>query len=243
MSARDKDFLQTSKVTVADVASALKRSRQAVYRGVSGDADYLKPGDFTLVLGSLSDRPALRTQAKEAICQVYPDIADAVMRAFDASDEAAFDPERPAQYWFICGDLLGLTTQSTRCADQLDALCELSSSQVKIFVNEHDLRYAKKYEGQYSKNYCRAFQCDHDLSWVPTTLLRIDENSRRIDVFGVTDSGFAPFSQGEAARLRLAIIRNFVDPAESSAANNPVLNNTTATSKSAARQLATSDAA
>ncbi len=204
MSSRDQELVRSLGIPVAQVAVALERSRQTVNRGLAQERDYLRAIDLSKVLHTWrSSNASLYTLARSKICEIYPEIAEAVLDAASHGGSTAFSVDVPGEYWLISGDLVGFKTNLPACSKQLEKLFRLDTAQVKLFVTERDRIAAQRLARTFSDTGTRAIVCKSvDLQLVPTTLLRID-HSDNMDLFGVSDIGFLALSRQEASRLRL----------------------------------------
>jgi len=204
MSERDQKLVQALGIPVAQLATALDKSRQTVTRGIRAEAPYLKPTDLARALETWRTSDAgLYTIAKARICEIYPEVADSILEAARAGGSVTFSTDVPGEYWLLAGDFVGFRNDLPTCAKQVEMLCSLPTAQVKLFVNERDERAASRLAGKFGRNTTLVIPCRTvDLSMVPTTLLRIDHDDN-LDLFGVSDSGFVPLSRHEASRLRL----------------------------------------
>jgi hypothetical protein len=203
VSDRDQALVRALGINEADVARAMDKSKQAVNRGVRSPSHYFKVHDLAKALDFWrASNNELYARARQSICDLFPELADTVLAAANATSPAAFRAEVPGEYWLVSGSFSGFRTNLPRCAAELETLCASPDNQVKLFVNDRDVRSAqllsKKFGGP---RRVQIITCtDVDLRLVPTTLLRIDLDGK-LDLFGVADVGFIPLSQREAARM------------------------------------------
>ncbi len=214
MSARDQNLVAALGVSVAQVADAVGRSRQAVNRGIQKGSNYFGAADLAHALTTWRESDAqLFSVAKAKVCELYPDIKDAVLQALDEGLSTSFSVVAPGEYWFVTGDLMGFKTDLPSCAAQLESLCALPAAQVKIFIGQDDEKAALRMEAKYRANNTQTVLCKSvNLKFAPSTLLRIDPDNN-LDVYGASDAGFTPLSSQEASRLRIAI-QNLLPPEE-----------------------------
>lgn len=187
------------------MAAAMRRSRQAVNRGVQGEADYFKLPVLARALESwrLTDRE-LYAVARNKICELYPEAADAILAAVEQGDSApTFSTDSEGEYWLVCGDFSGFRSGWPDCSRQIEEICGHENSHLKLFINKRDItsanRFAKKH-GNVDVVLCTSL----DLNLGTTVLLCTDKNDA-ISLFGVSDAGFVGLSGQEARRLRSAI--------------------------------------
>lgn len=205
MGDRDQALVRSLGVSVAQVAGALDRSRQTVNRGIRSDNEYLKPNDLLKALEAWRRADAgLYAVAKTKICEIYPEIADAILEAAGLGGTIAFSTTVPGEYWLVCGDFVGFRSHLSVCAKQLESLCSLDTAQVKLFVNLRDKVAAQRFVVRFQGEKPQLITCKAGLDLLPTTLLRMDQEGN-IDLFGVSDAGFIPLSRHEATRLRVVI--------------------------------------
>jgi hypothetical protein len=205
MGDRDQTLVQSLGIRVAELASALDKSRQTVNRGIRGHNNYLRPADLIRALEVWrSSNTGLYAVAKSKICELYPEVADSILELTRSSGSVEFSTGLPGEYWMICGDFVGFRNTLPSCAKQIEHLCALKTAQVKIFVNERDYFAAERLASKFQHHDAQAIRCRFDLRFFPTTLLRMDYDDT-IDLFGVSDAGFTPLSRKEATRLRVMI--------------------------------------
>jgi hypothetical protein len=202
----DRQLVSALGIPVARVAGALNKSRQTVTRGLHSDGDYFKPSDLAAALTHWRTSDAgLYALAKAKICELYPqEVADAVIRALEAAEPTQFTPDIPGEYWLICGDFFSFRTSSPMCARQLEAVCGLDETQVKVFINKRDMANAQRWCARHGDHHVHLIVTPVDLLMMPSTLLRIDHDDN-IDLFGVSDRGFVGLARHEAARMRVVV--------------------------------------
>jgi hypothetical protein len=216
LSERDKQLVETLGISVRQMAITLKKSRQTVNRGVHAEADYFKLPDLAKALDTwrTSDQ-SLYAVAKNKICEIYPEITEAVLSAVENNETTpAFSVDLPAEYWLVCGDFIGFRNSLTVCWKQIEEICQHSDAQLKLFVNKRDLASAQRFALKYRDSGLQVVPCINvDLQLVPTSLLRMDDNDV-IALFGVSDNGFIALSRQEASRLRLVIQNTLLPSAD-----------------------------
>jgi hypothetical protein len=207
MGHRDQLLVERLRIPVARIAGALKKSRQTVNRGIHRpDRDYLGPSELIKALAVWRDTdPGLYSVAKAGICEIYPEIKEAILEATASANAMMFSAEAPGEYWFVSGDFVGFKNNETACARQLELLCQNSEAQVKIFVNERDRVPAQRYASKFKRNGAEALQCTLDLRPFLNFLLHMDHDATTANLFGVTAAGFTPLSRQEATRIRSAV--------------------------------------
>lgn len=209
MSGRDQELVQSLGVSVSVVASALNKSRQTVNRGIRAAGDYFKPRDLiqALEFWGKSDS-ALYSVARTKICEMYPEVAEAIAASADTGP-SPFSTEVPGEYWFVTGDFPNFRTNLPVCSDQLEALSGRPDVQIKLIVNKRDFSVAHRFAARFEKSVEPVLCKNINFQFVPSTLLRIDHLDK-MDLFGVSDTGFTPLSRQEAARLRAEIEQTFL---------------------------------
>lgn len=220
MSNRDQNLVKALGIPVAQIAEAMNKSRQTVTRGVQlskPNDDYFKPADLTTALSHWrANNAPLYALAKTKVCELYGDVASAIISAVESSSRPAFSIVLPGEYWLLCGDYAAFRSDLSVCAEQIAALASADDTQIVMFYGERDrrsaLRWATNLVGEHGKEKVRPILCqDADLLVMPTSLLRIDDDDN-IDLFGATDVGFVPLSNHEASRLRTVIRAKFLVP-------------------------------
>jgi hypothetical protein len=204
MSKRDRGLVRELGISVAQLAAALDRSRQAVNRGIAQSKDYLKPADLVTALGYWrKSNVELYRLASDRIREIYPEIAKAVVASMGGAEAIPFSPDVPGQYWLVTGDYVGFRNDLPRCAAQFEELCGQKHAEVTVFVNRRDEVPARRLEARFAKR-VHVMVCETDLRLMPSTLLRMDEQDG-IDMFGASEGGFISLAHSEAARLRIAV--------------------------------------
>lgn len=219
MAHRDQQLVSALGIPLARVARAMDKSRQTVNRGVRSASDYFKPADFVRALGFWrSTNPKLFALAKEKVCELYPEVAGAVLEAAEVSNSGiSFSTEVPGEYWFLCGDFLAFRNSLAVCSGELERLCGNQAAYVSLFVSARDrqavlaaTRLKLRFESDASGRIHVVPCTDHNLEGIPSTLLRIQDDGT-MELFGVSDHGFVGLSRQEAARLRKFVQENLLD--------------------------------
>ena len=204
MGGRDQDFVRAMGLPIAQLAAAVGKSRQTVFRGVTGAREYFKASDFARMLDYWESSPGLRLLAKDTVLQFYPEYADAVITVATASSNGDFNPVVPGEYWFVTGDLGSFRSENFVCAEVLMAICKEQHAEVKIFVNIHDVDGAVKIRDDITSVLTRVYRCNAQLGHLATTLLRIDTDGKLV-LFAVTERGFVALARNEASRVRVSL--------------------------------------
>jgi hypothetical protein len=202
----DRQLVSALGIPVARVADALNKSRQTVTRGLHSNGTYFKPSDLAAALTHWRASDAgLYALAKAKIFELYPrEVADAVIAALEAAEPAQFTTDVPGEYWFICGDFFSFRTSASMCARQLEAVCGLDETQVKLFINKRDTANAQRWSARHGDQRVQMIVTPVDLLMMPSTLLRIDHDDK-IELFGVSEKGFVGLARHEAARMRVVV--------------------------------------
>jgi len=215
---RDRMLIKELNIPIAKMASVLGKSRQAVNRGIALDDNYFSEFDLTTVLESWRESNASFYQiAKKKVCEVYPNVAEAILEATELEHYSAFSIDVSGEYWLVTGDFGGFLSALPKCLKQLKSLCEkrIDLAQVKIFTNIDDKPTAEYFVEKTKNCGTEYILCkDVELRAAPTTLLRMSEEYG-LDVFGVSDRGFVPLSCVEASRMRTFLKMKFLDTRES----------------------------
>lgn len=208
MSKRDRALVREIGLSVAQVAAALGRSRQAVNRGMAQTKDYLGSADLVTMLGHWrAENAELYRLAKQKIRELYPELAKFI--ASEGVPEALPFSPVPGRYWLLTGDYSAFRTNLARCAEQFDGLCEQKESKMTVLVHERDVAAARRLEGKFGRR-IEVKVAPMDLRLMPSVLLRVEQDGQT-DLFGAADAGFIALSRQEATRLRLALQDTLLD--------------------------------
>lgn len=203
MSKRDRAWVREIGLSVAQVAAALGRSRQAVNRGMAQTKDYLRPADLVSALGHWrAGNPGVYRLAVQKVRELYPELAKVVAHA-GVPEVLPFSSDVPGQYWLITGDYVAFRSNLAQCASQLDAVCEQKHSGVVFVVGRSDESAARRLEAKFPKR-VNVRVANEGLRLLPSVLLRVAEDGE-LALFAASDGGFVGLSRSEAARIRLAL--------------------------------------
>jgi hypothetical protein len=205
----DQDFIADLGISITDLSEVLKKTRQAISKGVSGSNTYLGVLEISKVLDHFSNKDDLLfSVAKQKVCSHYPDLAEHVLTVFQ-DGTPAFSDEHEGEFIFVCGDVDHFTTDLSRCENQIKSLIlnlKMTNGQLNFITTKSERRKIKPFlEMNSNGEVVQYVACDQKmLAIFPTVLLR-RTFAGEYSLYGCKSTGFTPLARSEANRMRQII--------------------------------------
>jgi hypothetical protein len=241
MSARDRALLQKADLSIRKTADLLKKSRQTVSKGISGEKDYFRLTDLVRlneeVVLQFPDNPGKHERLREAIDELFEDLARRLGGPASRRNLVAALAEARRVWLIFPGFAEGLVEQPEAYRCVLDALDKRKPAtsfdsavtlEIVVFCDKGRIDIESEFAPSwFSQRKFAVIECDAVEMMAPMVV--VDPNREdKCSSFALTTSGFQMLAPIQAAGRVKAFASHVSDKLREPAPSRKPLNVRTA---------------